>query len=117
MRKTRISLFSVIGALAAMLAMTALSSANHRAHINIRVDPDRPFFHGVIQSDVEACEDRRYVYVKRVQPGRNPYVGYDVSSLRGAWSVDVNAAGKFVIKIFAYGGCGGDKKVVVSPGQ
>jgi len=116
MRKTRISLFVVFGALVATLAMTALSSANHR-DINIRVDPDRPFFHGVIQSDTEACESHRYIFVKRVQPGRNPFVGYDQTSLRGAWSVDVNAAGKFAIKIDSYGGCGGDKKIVRSPGQ
>ena len=117
MRKTRISFFTLLGALVATLAMTGVSQANHRAEVDIRYVPERPYLHGVLQSNNNACEAHRYVYVKKVRPGRNSYVGYDVSSLRGAWGLDVNAPGTYVLKVFASGGCGGDRLVVNSPGQ
>jgi len=122
MRKTRIAVFGVIGAVIATVAMTSLSAANHNNHnrnINIRVDPDRPFVHGVIQSRAERCEAGRYLYVKRIQNGHNNLVGDDITSLRGGWSVDINRPGKYAIRINRDSGidCGGDRVVILSPGQ
>ena len=119
MRKTRIAVFGLIGTVGATLAMASLGSANHNHEaINIRVDPDRPFFHGVIQSKAERCERNRYLFVKRIQHGHNPLVGDDITSYRGGWSVDVNRPGKYAIRVSgANTSCGGDRQVVLSPGQ
>ncbi len=120
MRKTRIAVFGVASALLASLAIASIGSAHDAHHnhaINIRVDPDRPFMHGVIQSKAERCERERYLFVKRLRPGHNKFVGDDITSYRGGWSVDVNRAGRFAIRIKSDGHCGGDRQVVVSPGQ
>lgn len=117
--KTRIAVFGTIGAVAATLALTATSSATHNVNpINIRVDPDRPFIHGVIQSKAERCERGRYLFVKKVKRnGLKHLVGDDITSYRGGWSVDINKPGRYNIRIHRDGSCGGDKVKIVSPGQ
>lgn len=74
--------------------------------------------HGVIQSKAERCERDRYLFIKRIVPGPNHFVGDDITSYRGGWSVDVNRAGHYAIRVNRDGtGCGGDRQVVLSPGQ
>jgi hypothetical protein len=119
MRKTRVAVLGTIAAVAGTLAITASGSANHLDPINIRVDPDRPFVHGVIQSQAERCEAGRYLYVNKIRPGLNKFAGDDITSLRGGWSVDINRPGRYSIRINRDHdrNCGGDRVVVISPGQ
>jgi len=88
-------------ALATMLAIPALSGANHIKGSKIRVAESRPFLHGVIQSRREPCERDRFVVVRKVRPGprQNKVIGWDSSSFRGAWSVDVNRRGTYTVKM------------------
>ena len=98
MRSTRITaLLTAVAALATMLAIPALSGANHIKPSKIRVAESRPFLHGVIQSKREPCERQRFVVVRKVRPGRNKVIGWDNSSYRGAWSVDVNRTGTYTV--------------------
>jgi len=102
-------LVSVLGVIVASLATAAVGTANHRWDVDIRVSNDRPALHGVLSSRAESCESGRYVWVERVRRGPNKFVGDDSSSLRGAWSVDVNRSGVYVVHVDGYGVCGGDK--------
>ena len=118
--RARITLLSVIGALVAAFAITAVSSANNlhgRTPINIRIDTGVPLFHGVIQSQRGKCERHRILVVKKQRPGPNLFVGADVTSWRGGWSVDANQPGTYIFKIDHRRRCGGDRKVITSAGQ
>lgn len=117
MRKTRIAgLLTAVVASAALLAIPAVSGANHVIPTKIKVSQVKPALHGVLASKVEACERVRLVVVKRIRPNRrNRVVGADWSSYNGAWSVDVNRNGKYAVKVRSaersQGRCGRDKVI------
>ena len=117
MRKTRVvGLLAAIGAAAAMAVMPATSAADGYILTKIRVSHDQPFLQGVLSSTNNSCERGRYVYVRKQRPGPNKFVGDDVSSFTGGWSVDVNGLGTYVIKIDPVGACSGFKKKVTIVG-
>ena len=113
MRKTRIAgLFATVVALVAVLALPAVSGANHRHPTKIRIAKDKPFLHGVLSSRHDSCERDRLVVVKKARPGQNKVVNADSSSFNGGWSADVNRRGTYIVKIDGFGVCGGDKRIV-----
>jgi hypothetical protein len=114
MRKNRIIGLLAVAALAVTLAIPAAGGASHRAGapLEIKITEIKPFLHGVLNSTRERCERNRLVVVKRIRPGHNGFVGADISSFHGGWSVDVNRTGHFSVRVDADHGCDGARATI-----
>ena len=117
MRKFRIPALLAMG-VAALLALPGISGASHAVNTEIKVDSGPPLLNGVIASHRSSCEHHRYIWVKKVRPGRDKFVDADTTSFNGSWQLNVGRSARYRVKINAHVSsdgrfwCSGDKETV-----
>lgn len=87
----RLSIALLVGvatvALGAGLASAHTKKFNTEVTINFTAGLYFDTFDGEVNSNTNACERNRQVKVKRVEPGKDPVFGTDISDAQGEWEV------------------------------